>query len=195
MAEAIPVFEDLVAREPDMSFPVSSLLRAYAFEGNWAAVDRVLELATQRQLREFTDGLSFIRARRDPTAENIGAWQGTLEAHVARTGCVDVSRLVYAAHLGLVEVAYRLAGTARLGPAGTSDDIMGPDGYRTALLFQSGMPELRNDPRFAQLCARLGLVEFWVATGKWPDCVDEVPYDFRSECTRVQDVPKDEFWP
>jgi len=195
MAEAIPVFEDLVAREPDMSFPVSSLLRAHAFEGNWEAVDRVLELATQRQLREFTDGLSFIRARRDPTAENIGAWQGTLEAHVARTGCVDVSRLVYAAHLGLVEVAYRLAGTARLGPAGTSDDIMGPDGYRTALLFQSGMPELRNDPRFAQLCARLGLVEFWMATGKWPDCVDEVPYDFRAECTRVQDVPRDEFWP
>jgi hypothetical protein len=46
-------------------------------------------------------------------------------------------------------------------PAGTSDDIMGPDGYRTALLFQASMPELRNDLRFPRLCARLGLVEFW----------------------------------
>jgi hypothetical protein len=46
------------------------------------------------------------------------------------------------------------------------------------------MPELRNDPRFVPLCARLGLVEFWLATGKWPDCVDDVPYDFKAECEK-----------
>jgi hypothetical protein len=70
---------------------------------------------------------------------------------------------------------------------------MGPDGYRTSLLFQAGMPELRDDPRFPRLCARLGLVEFWMATGKWPDCADEVPYDFKSECAKVRDVPKEDF--
>ena len=70
---------------------------------------------------------------------------------------------------------------------------MGPDGYRTALLFQASMPELRNDLRFPRLCARLGLVEFWMATGKWPDCAAEVPYDFKSECAKVQHVPKEEF--
>jgi TolB-like protein len=194
LAEAVPVYEDLVARVPDMSFPVSSLLRVYAFQENWTAVERLLDLAAQRQLREFQDGLPFIRAKRDPTPENIGAWRSALEAHAAKTGCVDVSRLVYAAHLGLVDVAYRVAETARLGPAGTSDDIMGPDGYRTSLLFQAGMPELRNDPRFARLCARLGLVEFWMATGKWPDCAEQVPYDFKLECARAQHVPKDDFW-
>jgi hypothetical protein len=60
-------------------------------------------------------------------------------------------------------------------------------------MFQQGMPELRNDPRFARLCARLGLVELWTATDVWPDCADEVPYDFRAECARVQEVPKDDF--
>jgi TolB-like protein/class 3 adenylate cyclase len=195
VAEAVPVYEDLVERVPGMSFPVSSLLRAYAFRQDWAAVDRLLELAAKRQLREFQDGLPFIRAKRDPSPENVGEWWRTVEAHVGKTGCVDVSRLVYSAHLGLVEDAYRVAETARLGPAGTSDDMMGPDGYRTSLLFQAGMPELRNDPRFARLCARLGLVEFWTATGKWPDCVDEVPYDFKAECAKVQDVPKDDFGP
>jgi hypothetical protein len=55
------------------------------------------------------------------------------------------------------------------------------------------MPELRNDPRFVRLCARLGLVGFWMATGRWPDCVDEVPYDFRLQCERVQHVRKEEF--
>jgi TolB-like protein/class 3 adenylate cyclase/tetratricopeptide (TPR) repeat protein len=193
VAEAVPVYEDLVERVPDMSFPVSSLLRAHAFQQDWAAVDRLLALAAKRQLREFQEGLPFIRAKREPTPENIGGWRSALEAHVTKTGCVDVSRLVYSAHLGLVEEAYRAAETARLGPVGTSDDIMGPDGYRTSLLFQAGMPELRNDPRFVRLCARLGLVEFWMATGKWPDCADEVPYDFKAECAKAQQIPKEEF--
>jgi tetratricopeptide (TPR) repeat protein len=193
VAEAIPVYEDLVERVPDMSFPVSSLLRCYAFQQDWAAVDRLLALAAQRQLREFQDGLPFIRAKRDPTPENIDGIRSALEARVEQTGCVDVSRLVYAAHLGLVEEAYRAAESAHLGPAGTAADMLGPDAYRPALLFQVGMPEMRNDPRFARLCARLGLVEFWETTDKWPDCADEVPYDFKAECARVRDVPKAAF--
>jgi hypothetical protein len=54
------------------------------------------------------------------------------------------------------------------------------------------MPELRNDLRFARLCARLGLVGFWRATGKWPDCAAEVPYDFERECEKVQGVAKND---
>jgi hypothetical protein len=86
----------------------------------------------------------------------------------------------------------RAVETARLGPAGTSDDIMGPDGYRTSLLSQAGMPEQRNAPRFARPCARLGLVEFWTATGKWPDCADEVPYAFRAGCEKARHVPRED---
>jgi TolB-like protein/class 3 adenylate cyclase/tetratricopeptide (TPR) repeat protein len=191
--EAAPVYEDLVERVPDMSFAVSSLLRVYAFQQDWAAVDRLLELAAERRLREFESGLPFIRTKRDPTPENIGAVRAALEADVAETGSVDVSRLVYAAHLGLVDEAYAATETARLGPRGADADVMGPDAYRPALMFQAGMPELRNDTRFPGLCARLGLVEFWTTTEKWPDCADEVPYDFKAECEKVRDVPKEEF--
>jgi TolB-like protein len=191
--EAVPVFEDLVARIPEMSFPISSLLRAQAFRQDWAAVDRLLALAATRPLREFQDTIPFVSAKRDPTPERIGAWRDAFAAHVAKTGAVDVARLVYAAHLGLVDEAYRAADGARLGPAGTADDIMGPDAYRTALLFQADMPELRNDLRFPRLCARLGLVEFWRATGKWPDCATELPYDFERECAKIKKVPKEDF--
>ena len=41
--------------------------------------------------------------------------------------------------------------------------------------------------------ARLGLMAFWLASGQWPDCADEVPYDFRRECGRVQGVPEEGF--
>jgi hypothetical protein len=143
-------------------------------------------------LQGFTPAASAaeaIRAKRDPTPEKVDGIRSALEAHFEKTGSVDVSRLVYAAHLGLVDEAYRTAETARLGPPGAADDIMGPDGYRPALLFHAGMPELRNDRRFVPLCARLGLVDFWLATGTWPDCVDEVPYDFRDECEKARHIP------
>ncbi len=194
MPDAISVYKELVDRVPDMSFPVSSLLRAHALQQDWAAVDELLELAAKRQLREFQDGLPFIQAKRNPTRQRIDEWRDALQAYVARTGSVDMSRLVYSAHLGLVDDAYRLAETSRLGPTGGADDIMGPDGYRTSLLFQHGMPELRNDPRFARLCARLGLVEFWMTTDKWPDCAGEVPYDFKAECAKARNVPKEGLW-
>jgi hypothetical protein len=177
-----------------MSFPVSSLLRCHAFLEDWPAVDRLLALAEKRQLRECEEGLPFIRIKRDPSTRNLDAWRRSLEDRVTRSGHIDVSQLVYSAHLGLVDEAHAAAERARLGPSGATDDIMGPDGYRTSLLFQVDMPELRNDPRFVRLCARLGLVEFWLNTGKWPDCVDAVPYDLRAECAKARDVPTESFW-
>ena len=193
VAEAVPDLEDLMVRVPEMSFPVANLMRAKAFLGDWAAVDRILDPAANFPLREFQDGVTFIQAKRDPTPERIAGVRSALEEHFRKTGGVDVSRLVYAAHLGLVDDAYRIAEAACLGPRGTSDDLMGPDGYRTALLFHAGMPELRNDPRFVPLCARLGLVEYWLSSGQWPDCTGEVPYDFKAECEKARHIPVEAF--
>ena len=191
VSAAIPLYEDLVARIPQMSFPISSLLRAHAFQADWAAVDRLLAVAATRPLREFQDTIPFVRAKQSP--EHLDAWRGAFEAHMSKTGRVDVARLVYAAHLGLVDDAYRATEVVRLGPAGSVEDIMGPDGYRTAILFQKNMPELRNDPRFPRLCARLGLVEFWLASDRWPDCAAETPYDFQLECEKARSTEREPF--
>jgi len=195
VADAVPIYEDLVARIPDMSFPISSLLRAYAFQENWDAIDRILTTIDRRRLREFEEGLAFIRAKREPSRENIAKWRRELFEYVERSGSVDVSRLVYAAHLGLVDEAFDVAESTRIGPTGSQHDILGPDAYRPSLLFQAGMPELRNDARFPGLCARLGLAEYWSTTGNWPDCVDELPYDLSRACAGLMDVAKDTFWP
>jgi hypothetical protein len=40
------------------------------------------------------------------------------------------------------------------------------------------------DKRFARFCARIGLVDYWRASGHWPDCAQEVPYDFKAECEK-----------
>jgi hypothetical protein len=71
--------------------------------------------------------------------------------------------------------------------------VMGTHAYRTLLLFPKAYPALRADPRFVTVCARLGLVEYWLETQHWPDCAADVPYDFKAECARVRGVPKDVF--
>ncbi len=190
---AVPLWRDLLIRTPDMSYPVANLMRAYAFQGDWDAVDALLDPAAKRPLRQFEDGLSFINAKRAGTAEAAAAYMARVESEFAQTGATEISRLVYAAHLGRVDDVYDLIARAPLGPRGAATDAIGPDGYRTGLLFWRCMPEIRSDHRFAQLCARLGLVDFWSASGQWPDCAEETPYDFRAACLAAQDTPRERY--
>jgi hypothetical protein len=60
-----------------------------------------------------------------------------------------------------------------------------PRFIQSAGFFQCDGLALRRDSRFAALCARIGLVDYWTSSGHWPDCVDEVPYDFRAECAKA----------
>lgn len=195
VAESVKVLEGVVARAPEMSFGVANLMRAYAFAGDWAGVDRLLDPAAKHPFREYEAGVPFIRAKQAASAQAIGVVRQDLEDRVAKTGCLDVARMVYAAHLGMTDLVYQLAEGAHLGPRGDDTDIMGPDAYGTGMLFWEIMPEIRRDPRFVTLCARLGLVDYWLETGKWPDCVDErLPYDFRAACETHRDHPKDRFF-
>jgi TolB-like protein len=59
--------------------------------------------------------------------------------------------------------------------------------FRLSTLFGFVGQALRQDPRFATFCARVGLVDYWCETQNWPDCVDEVKpiYDFRDLCEKA----------
>ena len=59
-----------------------------------------------------------------------------------------------------------------------------PGDYGLHALFNHGNA-IREDVRFVDLCARLGLCDYWLATGQWPDCADETSYDFRAEARRL----------
>jgi DNA-binding winged helix-turn-helix (wHTH) protein/tetratricopeptide (TPR) repeat protein len=58
----------------------------------------------------------------------------------------------------------------------------GPPNFRTKFLFYPEMRAFRRDPRFMPLAKRLGLVDYWIATDKWPDfCAEpDLPYDCRA---------------
>ncbi len=80
------------------------------------------------------------------------------------------------AKLGDVDGAFTLAGT-----------LLRPNDLRQGLtmtrrfLFRSSAAGMRRDPRFMPLAAKVGLVDYWEKSGKWPDFCAEpgLPYDCR----------------
>jgi TolB-like protein len=61
----------------------------------------------------------------------------------------------------------------------------GNDVAVTSGFFMPNGEPLRDDPRFAEICVRLGLFDCWQQLGEWPDCARDLPYDLRAECARV----------
>jgi TolB-like protein len=57
-----------------------------------------------------------------------------------------------------------------------------------AILFYPTTAAMRRDPRFIPFAAKLGLVKYWRATGKWPDFCSEpgLPYDCRTMAERSE---------
>lgn len=59
--------------------------------------------------------------------------------------------------------------------------------HTTRHLFQPELKAFRADPRFMPFAQRLGLVDFWRTTGRWPDfCAEpDLPYDCRAIADRL----------
>ena len=82
------------------------------------------------------------------------------------------------ATLGFLDDAFALAERYRPGPP-----LGGAD---SAFLFFPLTANLRRDPRFIALAARIGLVDYWRSSGHWPDfCADPtLPYSCQAEAAR-----------
>ncbi|HXQ09575.1 MAG TPA: TIR domain-containing protein [Caulobacteraceae bacterium] len=190
-AEGRAIMERALETWPDFHHNAAQLAVSYAYEQDWAAVDRLLDPARLQQypLRELRVVPALVAAMRDTSGELRRDLVQRIGDRARQTGHIDFVIAIYVAHLGFVDEAYAMLDAAKLGPAGTARDALGPNAYSTHLLWATAFPELRTDIRFVTLCARLGLVEYWTATQKWPDCADQVPYDFRAECERLAPLP------
>ncbi|MGE0594781.1 MAG: adenylate/guanylate cyclase domain-containing protein [Hyphomonadaceae bacterium] len=52
------------------------------------------------------------------------------------------------------------------------------------LFVSNGGAPIWSHPRFPRLAARLGLAQYWVESGKWPDCATRVHYNFKAACAQ-----------
>lgn len=188
-AEAKRRTESALARAPDNHFSTINLILMAADAHDWEATAQLLapERLAKYPLRQFDRWAHiYVELNKAATPQLRNRALDGLRKDFERTGYVDVPGLAIAAHFGSADEAHELAAKADFRPAGSADDQLGFDAYRPYFLFHAAWPEFRRDPRFARICARLGLVEYWRTTRQWPDCVEELKpfYDFKAECLK-----------
>ena len=94
--------------------------------------------------------------------------------------------MAFACDIGLVEEVF---GTIEQVTFAHLFDEFGPmpaGPYSPTLIFDPLLNgQMMQDVRFVTFCAKIGLVDYWMQTGRWPDCADRVAYDFRGEARRL----------
>jgi DNA-binding winged helix-turn-helix (wHTH) protein/TolB-like protein len=156
--------------------------RIYGMEDRWDDVLAVLDDRgsrpkgfTEPEMEMFrTDALA--QKLRTPAAVSRARLQ-LPKVPVRMPWAADRVLLLY--RLGLVDDAFQLADRWAQG------GMTRPSA--PAFLFYPGVAPMRRDPRFMALAARLGLVDYWRSTGKWPDFCAEpgLPYDCKKEAERL----------
>jgi TolB-like protein len=156
----------------------------YPLEGKWDAYEATLDdrIARPKNLSDADIELLRLIGR-------IERGEANSEVAAVRLRLLDrgapfpaTYRIGALSRLGLVDDAYALADT--LSPD-RGDITSARGGY--SFLFTPETQAMRRDPRFMPLAARLRLVEYWRATGKWPDFCSEpgLSYNCQAEAAKV----------
>ena len=175
---------------PDSPLFVSNAMSSAAIPArDWERVEALARRAERRsfyssELRSVVGYANALRTGDPQFGEDLLAFA---YAELARTGTVREILFAWLCQLGrnddafaLIEAAsFEFVTEARQPWYGltTVPSIFSP--------LQSGA--LIADARYPRLCARLGLADYWVESGRWPDFADQdvTPYDFKAACRRL----------
>lgn len=119
---------------------------------------------------------AFLEARIDPNSQNIAR-----AVELSRAGAVKLEDFGFLGQalgeFGREEALYEeLAKWKGPLPAGQAHTF-----------FRPTLKKFRQDPRFMVVAERLGLVDYWQKSGKWPDfCLQpDLPYNCKAEAAKL----------
>ncbi len=144
--------------------------------GQWAEAQHVLQALPQPDLETPFRGSAFkaflvaARTRTHPDLQDARR----LALAKADQGLVNFPTVIsWLSALGFVDDALALGQRWNPNSAGLNSN---------AFMFGPLTKNLRRDPRFMQLAARIGLVDYWRTSGHWPDyCAERGwPYDCKA---------------
>ena len=186
--EAEAIWTDLIRRFPTAPQPFFSLIFSLSGRGDFAAIDGWV---TPERLDRFPEGsermrniLFGVQAKRTG-GEEMRKRMTTIAEMAAGVGRLPLS---FAAVLSEFADLDWLYGLLERTPV---EDLRRPGGRLDAgdrtqeVLLLQEFARLRSDPRFVDLCAKLGFASYWLETGQWPDFGAEVSYDLQAECRRA----------
>lgn len=187
-AGCISMTRDLMRRWPDNAGILLSLLNTAGTLGFWEAHDeavREIDRFEGWQANDMRAARAFHHARRTMDPELIERRIGRYKELLEETGTMPLNIVVSIAAFNRVDLALDLAEKA------SYDYIFDPKGDRPSLYYPGTIlgpwSDAMKQPRFAKLCVRLGLSQYWIETGAWPDCVEWTPYDFKAEVQRAHE--------
>ena len=162
--------------------------------GDWPKYEALARHARARpfpeaEARLMRETFEFCEALRDGDNAYFDRLVGGMEASLARTGTVRLDTAARTAQAGRIEETFAALARASFDAAfepggGVGGGLLG--GWGAGMIFDMLLNgAMIRDPRFLRLCAKLGLVSYWLDSGSWPDCADAVPYDFRAEARRL----------
>ena len=125
-----------------------------------------------------------VERRRKGVADDF--FVANLRRALAETGTVSLRDAVEACAIGRTDEVYAILSQASFAHLFEPGGRLLPGDYGTHRLLD-GVGPLQRDTRFVQLCAKLGLCDYWVKSDTWPDCAEQLAkyYDFKSEVRRL----------
>ena len=136
-------------------------MRYAPFEATGEGVRIYLDARVDRSTEKVTQLANFINRRRSPAErQHAAGWA-----------------LYALGEFGLVDDAFAWM-------ADISTDKLAELSY---MFFREPMAPLRADPRFIGVAKRIGLVDYWRESGKWPDFCSQrgLPYDCKVEAAKL----------
>ena len=183
--EARDQFDEGVRRWPDGGFLRSSAIVGAIQAEDWERVEIWAGAPGDPGFhRPWIDSIvAYAREARVANPGLAALFLAGQKALLESTGRVALSHLGRLCQLGLADEAFALVEASDFTPYFSAGTVITPPDFGLSCLFCVDQKALRADPRFLRLCAKLGLCDYWVQSGNWPDCADEVDYDFRAQAS------------
>jgi len=186
--ETKALWDGFCARWPDSEIMIDAAMAAALQNADWERFKRQASAPTAApDPHQRRRGMVWLaRNLQAPNAPSIARFHERLREELQRAGTVRPDMLASLYNLGLQDETFELIDQASF--AYMFDPQLGwPHGsLHGGFIFSVNANRgMMGDPRFPRLCARLGLCDYWLASGRWPDCADQVAYDFRAEAKRL----------
>jgi len=170
-------------------FTIAPLSHAY-LQGDRTTYDSLRRAAVDLGLtgKFVTQALAAGEMRFDPTPKSRERILDGIGERIRKTGTVVLGRLILAYAMGLRDEVFGFIDQASFAHLFDKDGPPPASHYSPGVIFdRTANLGMMQDLRFVGFCAKLGLCDYWVNTGRWPDCAEAgvLLYDFKAECRRL----------
>lgn len=182
---SVKLLRDLYRRWPENPGMLLALINQAAVTEIWEDFDEVvgdIEKFDGWQAVDLKASRAFALTVRSKDAEKAQRRIARYTELLEKTGTIPLNVVTGVSVFGFPEKALELAERS------SYEFIFQPEGNRAGTYFHGTIfgswSTMRNLPAFMDLCDRLGLCRYWIESGKWPDMIGEVPYDFKAEAAK-----------